>query len=78
MLCLENIVECDNCVHLLLDDIEELDSNVTIIRKDLNTISVGAWALVRLQKINETVYQLRVCIYISVLEKVIRTWNLKT
>lgn len=52
-------LECDNCIHLLMDDIEFLDRNVTTMRRELDSISVGILAFQRLEKINRTVAELR-------------------
>ncbi len=54
------VSECDSCVHLLLDDVLILDHNITIISKDLDSVSVGVGAMRRLDNINRTVALLRV------------------
>jgi laminin alpha 3/5 len=51
--------ECDNCVHLLVDDIELLQRNVTSMTRELHNISVGVLAMRRLDEINATVIELR-------------------
>lgn len=56
---LSEISECDNCVHLLVDDTEILERNVSVMIRDLNSISVGVLAMRRLERINNTVFQLR-------------------
>jgi laminin alpha 3/5 len=51
--------ECDSCVHLLVDDTEYILGNVSTMIRDLSSISVGVLAVRRLEKINQTVYELR-------------------
>jgi len=58
-MCLSDLSECDNCVHLLVDDTEVLERNVSVMIRDLNSISVGVLAMRRLERINNTVNQLR-------------------
>ena len=55
-----HFAECDSCVHLLLDDVEVMDHSITTISKDLDSVSVGVGAIRRLERINNTVIQLRV------------------
>lgn len=52
--------ECDSCVNLLLDDVEILNYNLTIMSHELKNISAGVLALLRLERINNTVHELRV------------------
>ena len=47
-------------MNLLIDDVEFLDHNLTLIMKDLDSVSVGVGAMRRLERINNTVYELRV------------------
>lgn len=51
--------ECDNCVHLLVDDVEILEYNVSSMKLELESVSVGVLAVRRLEKINSTVAELR-------------------
>ena len=60
VLCYCLLSECDSCVHLLLDEVEHLDINITEIKKDLKYLSVGVNAIKRLESANRTVYELRV------------------
>ncbi|XP_060084833.1 laminin-like protein epi-1 [Ylistrum balloti] len=46
---------CDNCVHILLDDLEFMDRNLTSLTGNLATVSVGVTAMKRLQAINDSV-----------------------
>ncbi|XP_021350179.1 laminin subunit alpha-like isoform X1 [Mizuhopecten yessoensis] len=46
---------CDNCVHILLDDLEFMDRNLTSLTGNLATVSVGVTALKRLEAINESI-----------------------
>ncbi|CAH1775060.1 unnamed protein product, partial [Owenia fusiformis] len=55
----EGCVECDTCTHLLLDEIEILDYNLTYVIKDLENVAVGVAAYKRLNAINRTVTELR-------------------
>ena len=52
--------ECDNCIHILLDDLEFLDLDIIRSIRNLQNISVGIFALERLNNISNTVEQLRV------------------
>jgi len=52
-------VECDSCVHLLVDDVELLEHNVTSMIDSLENINVGVLAMRRLQRINTSVIELR-------------------
>ena len=53
------MTECDNCVHLLVDDSEELERNLSSTIRELNSISVGVLAMRRLERINSTIAELR-------------------
>ena len=53
--------ECDYCIHLLLDDLDVLDRNVSTVRRQLADVSVGVAAFNRLAQYNNTVTELRVC-----------------
>lgn len=52
--------ECDNCIHLLLDDMEFIDVNVTNMIEELESVSVGQGAIRKLEEFNRTVHELRV------------------
>ena len=52
-------VECDSCVHLLVDDVELLEHNVTTMIERLEDVSVGVLAMRRLQRLNASVIELR-------------------
>ena len=54
--------ECDQCVTLLLDDIEAMYFDAGDMIDDLTSISVGVTAIRRLKKINDTVTELQVLI----------------
>ena len=54
------LAECDSCVHLLLDDVDMLDQNITEVSEDLDSVSVGVGAMRRLDRIEEEVATLRV------------------
>jgi hypothetical protein len=43
----------------LVDDTDLLDREISITIRDLNSISVGVLAMRRLERINNTVYELR-------------------
>jgi len=53
------VSECDSCVHLLVDDVESLELNLTTMVHRLENINVGVLALRRLQRINVSVVDLR-------------------
>jgi laminin alpha 3/5 len=55
----EGCHECDSCIHILLDEVEDLDSKVTVIMDDLDSVSVGVGAIRRLEAINNTAHNLR-------------------
>ena len=55
--------ECDYCIHLLLDDLDVLDRNVSTVRRQLADVSVGVAAFNRLAQYNNTVTELRVCVH---------------
>jgi len=57
--CLCVCVECDSCVHLLVDDVELLEHNLTSMVRSLDNINVGVLAMRRLQRINVSVTDLR-------------------
>lgn len=61
-LCVLFNTECDGCIHLLLDEIDFMEYNLTAMIYELDSVSVGVNTLKRLNKINSTVYELRVCI----------------
>jgi len=42
-----------------MDDIEIIDHNITSMRRELDSVSVGILAFQRLEKINQTVAELR-------------------
>ena len=52
-------VECDSCVHLLVDDVELLEHNITTMVQSLENINVGVLAMRRLNRINVTVIELQ-------------------
>ena len=52
--------ECDTCVTLLLDDLDILDHNITHAIEDLDSVAVGAGAIRRLERINQTIHDLTV------------------
>ena len=54
------LLECDYCIHLLLDDLDVLRRNFSIVERELNQVSVGVGAYNRLSQINNTVAELRV------------------
>ena len=56
-------IECDYCIHLLLDDLDVLDRNVSTVRRQLADVSVGVAAFNRLAQYNNTVTELRVCVH---------------
>ncbi|KAK3091660.1 hypothetical protein FSP39_021617 [Pinctada imbricata] len=51
--------ECDSCVHILLDDVEVLERNISRLSINLESVSIGVTAFKRLEDINNTVYELR-------------------
>ncbi|KAK6179097.1 hypothetical protein SNE40_011531 [Patella caerulea] len=51
--------ECDNCVHILIDDLDVFDRNVTIVKRELASVSVGVSAFMMINQINDTVQMLR-------------------
>ncbi|XP_076440495.1 laminin subunit alpha-like [Babylonia areolata] len=51
--------ECDYCIHLLLDDLDVLDRNVSTVRRQLADVSVGVAAFNRLGQYNITMSQLQ-------------------
>ncbi|KAK7100839.1 laminin subunit alpha-like isoform X2 [Littorina saxatilis] len=51
--------ECDYCIHLLLDDLDVLDRNVTTVRRQLADVSVGVAAFNRLAQYNNTLIELQ-------------------
>ena len=53
-------LECDSCIHILLDELENMDASVTDIMDDLDSVSVGVGAIRRLNYINQTAHDLRV------------------
>ena len=53
-------IECDSCIHLLLDEISYQEYNLTEMIEELRDISVGYLTIRKLQEINSTVYFLRV------------------
>lgn len=57
--CLCVCVECDSCVHLLVDDTEVLEHNITTMIRSLDNINVGVLAMRRLHRINVSVTELR-------------------
>ena len=57
--CVSMCVECDSCVHLLVDDVELLSHNLTTMILSLENINVGVLAMRRLQRINATVIERR-------------------
>ena len=48
------MTECDSCVHLLVDDVELLERNLSSMVRRLDNINVGVLALRRLHHINIT------------------------
>lgn len=54
------IAECDNCVHILIDDVEALNAEMSGLTANLEGVSAGVSAHNRLKKINETVFEYRV------------------
>ena len=57
--CVSACTECDSCVHLLVDDVELLEHNITTMVRSLENINVGVLAMRRLQRINVTVIEQR-------------------
>lgn len=51
---------CDNCVHILLDDLDFLQRNMTGVGGNLESVSAGVTALRRLEDINSTVVEYKV------------------
>ncbi|XP_071119471.1 laminin subunit alpha-like [Haliotis cracherodii] len=51
--------ECGYCVHLLMDDLDFMDRNVTVSRRTLASVSVGVAAFQKLSDINQTIADLR-------------------
>ncbi|CAL1548003.1 unnamed protein product [Lymnaea stagnalis] len=51
--------ECDYCVHLLLDDLDFLARNVSVVNRQLREVSIGVGAFNQLNSNNETVGMLR-------------------
>ncbi len=43
-----------------MDDMDAMDINITAIMQELDTVAVGVGAKIALDRVNETVYQLRV------------------
>ena len=43
-----------------MDDLEYLDSNITAVQSGLTTVSIGVAAMKRLDKANQTVFDLQV------------------
>lgn len=52
--------ECDNCVHILIDDVEALDSELGGLTANLAGVSAGVSAHNRLKRINESAIALGV------------------
>lgn len=52
--------ECDSCVHLLLDDMDYLHRNITMMMSDLESVSVGVRTVRRLEEIKKAVNELGV------------------
>uniref|UniRef100_A0A0B7BNE7 Laminin subunit alpha n=1 Tax=Arion vulgaris TaxID=1028688 RepID=A0A0B7BNE7_9EUPU len=51
--------ECDYCVHLLLDDLDVLTRNVSVISRQLGEVSIGVGAFNKLSHYNDSVNSLR-------------------
>ncbi|XP_059144332.1 laminin subunit alpha-like [Physella acuta] len=51
--------ECDYCVHLLMDDLDVMAKNMTIISRELGEVSVGAGAYSQLSHYNKIVADYR-------------------
>jgi hypothetical protein len=54
------VLECDTCTHNLLDDMEYLDTDITVVQEGLQTVSIGVEAMRRLDVVNQSVFDLRV------------------
>ncbi|XP_061192514.1 laminin subunit alpha-like [Saccostrea echinata] len=50
---------CDNCIHILLDDVEALQRNISGLSTTLESVSVGMTANNRLEEINQAAINLR-------------------
>lgn len=55
----QGCIECDQCVTILLDDVEGLTESLDQMSGELSSINVGQEAIRRLQAINSTCYVLR-------------------
>ncbi|XP_077991288.1 laminin subunit alpha-5-like [Glandiceps talaboti] len=55
----QGCMPCDDCVNILLDEVEILNHNISEVGDNLHDISVGVGALKRLEQINETAYELK-------------------
>ncbi|XP_012943161.1 laminin subunit alpha isoform X2 [Aplysia californica] len=51
--------ECDYCIHLLLDDLDTLHRNVSVVSRQLGEVSVGVGAFNQLAIYNDTIKALR-------------------
>lgn len=51
--------ECDSCIHLLIDDIEILDRNVTSMREELENVTMGVQAFKKLESVNISIIELQ-------------------
>ena len=61
MYVLAYLTECDTCTHNLLDDMDYLDMNISDVQDGLQTVSIGVFAMRRLDNVNKTVIELQVC-----------------
>jgi len=57
--CTSWVVECDSCVHLLVDDVELLEHNISTMVRSLENVNVGVLAMRRLDRINVSVTEIR-------------------
>ena len=59
-------LECDECTHYLMDDIDYLDGNITEVQSGLTTVSIGVEAMKRLDRANQTVFDLQVSTFMFI------------
>lgn len=52
---------CDNCVHTLLDDTDILNMEIANASDSLYIINIGVEARKRLEQLNQTTQNLKVC-----------------
>ncbi|ESO94906.1 hypothetical protein LOTGIDRAFT_144813 [Lottia gigantea] len=62
--------ECDNCVHILIDDLDHFDRNVSVVRRQLASVSVGVGAFMKISQINDTVSLLKVNLMLILIQSI--------